>query len=389
MSTGRLFPSRYVVKDRHKTRQIFNVLDQTWNVKNSYRKFPAPNPVSLNRSDLNVLSSDDFVVAHKSNGVRYILLLGTYTSGPHPREFSVMIDRSRTVYQVQVVAERAYFQGTVFDGELMWEMHAGLIQPRHVFDVFDVVSVAGKSVADRTLLERYQITNTLLGIFDKDIVNDPRAWHRTATDMANQHKIVSLGNAHCMRFRAKGCMPLHEINVLIREQKSLPYSTDGFIFTPIKDPVRTGTHNRMFKWKKDHTGDWLLHGTRDTKGHDWDVRIFHLSNNRLADSTVEGLRAPGFSHVPVALMPNEELLNLLGEHNFSEDLEFQHVIECSCHLPSTEQQQQQQPLIEVEMLHTRPDKVVPNTDFVLERTLVNVKESVSIEELANLANKNK
>lgn len=44
----------------------------------------------------------------------------------------------------------------------------------------------------------------------------------------------------------KTMTPLEEFEKVPTEY---PYETDGLVFTPVNEPIRTGTHETMFKWK--------------------------------------------------------------------------------------------------------------------------------------------
>jgi hypothetical protein len=75
---------------------------------------------------------------------------------------------------------------------------------------------------------------------------------------------------------------------------SFEYETDGLVFTPINEPVRSGTHETMFKWKpRDRiTIDFrLLKGCElfvQDRGEPYKEAELHLKNRRadLPDGTI-------------------------------------------------------------------------------------------------------
>lgn len=40
-----------------------------------------------------------------------------------------------------------------------------------------------------------------------------------------------------------------QLRLIVKACESLPYDTDGFIFTPINAPIRVGMHPTCYKWK--------------------------------------------------------------------------------------------------------------------------------------------
>jgi hypothetical protein len=81
---------------------------------------PAPNPVSLSQESLATITSDEYVVAEKTDGVRYSLLLCTDPSQDE-RPVAVLMDRSCNKWALPgVKAPRNLFtECSLFDGELV------------------------------------------------------------------------------------------------------------------------------------------------------------------------------------------------------------------------------------------------------------------------------
>ena len=113
------------------------------------KHFPAANPVSIARQNLGHIRENDCMVALKTDGVRHLLLM---TVCPRTHEpVSLMIDRTRKMYEVEIWASEEYFHlGTLIDGELVWS-----VEERETIDfvAFGVMRVKGVRDAPRCRTE--------------------------------------------------------------------------------------------------------------------------------------------------------------------------------------------------------------------------------------------
>ena len=223
-------------------RQYHSLLGVQW----LHERNPCPQPVSLERKDMHALLSGDYVVADKSDGVRFTLFLTEVDD----QAYSVLIDRKLSLYQVPVAASRGVYRGSIFDGELVW-----VAQPdgtrTHCFLVFDIAAFRGsRDIAKCGLMRRLE---AIRGAFDLEghVVTSPEV----AARLARAGKIVCGGSRHGLCFRAKQCFRLADLDVLLRQIPTLPYPVDGLVFTPVDRPVGHGTHERLFKLKLRHTVD--------------------------------------------------------------------------------------------------------------------------------------
>ncbi|AVK74827.1 mRNA capping enzyme, catalytic domain containing protein [Pandoravirus quercus] len=282
-----------------------------------HRRNPGPNPISVSLAVLRDLNPDEYVVAEKTDGVRYALLL---CGDEADRPMAVMIDRAGRKFEVAVRAAARFFggTGTLLDGELAWERGApqtvaGAAQarpltvdhlvgvsndddntpaPEHpvhqdradgtspaaaaegraatpdtlVYWAFDAVCVAGVSQRDADYETRIELVQRLLQGRDADelIEAAPGA------------------NAHGLDFRPKPCVAARLVDsVWSGDAPRLRHGSDGLVLTPLRDPIRTGTHWRQFKWKYKHTFDLQLRGKRRDDGT-WLWGLYYLE----ADWTV-------------------------------------------------------------------------------------------------------
>ena len=229
-------------------RKVSAHLHAIWKVQENPSRNPCPQPVSLERAHIPTLMKGKYVVADKSDGTRFSLLL-TRVDG---REMSFLIDRKMSMYQIPVAASKAFFDGSLFDGELVWSHSAEAQQsPCQTFLIFDLVALRGSDEARNfTLLKRLELIRNL---FDTDgiTVNSPRHAHA----LAKAGKIICGGNSHGLSFKPKECFHIDMMDTLLRKLSSLPYKTDGIVFTPVNCGGVTGTHPTLFKLKSLHTVD--------------------------------------------------------------------------------------------------------------------------------------
>lgn len=277
-----------------------------------HRRNPGPNPISVSLAVLRDLNPDEYVVAEKTDGVRYALLLCGDEAG---RPMAVMIDRAGRKYEVAVRAAARFFggTGTLLDGELAWERavpqaaagvaarpitvdrlvaltergaaadtdkdptlapppvaHAptSTAAPADtlVYWAFDAVCVAGVSQRDADYETRIELVQRLL----------------QGRDVDDLIEAAPGANAHGLEFRPKPCVAARLVDsVWSDDAPRLRHGSDGLVLTPLRDPIRTGTHWRQFKWKHKHTFDLQLRGRRRPDGT-WLWGLYYLE----ADWTV-------------------------------------------------------------------------------------------------------
>lgn len=221
-----------------------------WGARAIPGRNPCPQPVSLERKHLSQLKEKPYVVADKSDGVRFCLFL---TRAGDNKEYSVLVDRKLSLYQVPVAASRKCFEGSLFDGELLWttgsDGHAS-----QTYLIFDAVSWRGdRKISSEPLPRRLELIRKVFDLGGEEV-----AGAGAAHSCAKQGKIVCGGNAHGLAFRPKQCFPLDMLPTLLRQMSHLSYITDGLILTPLEDAVHTGTHEGLFKLKWSQTLDFQV-----------------------------------------------------------------------------------------------------------------------------------
>lgn len=329
-----------------------------WGVDAHARRNPCAQPVSLERRHLPLLLSDDYVVADKSDGVRLTLFL-TQHSG---QSFSLLVDRKLDCFQIPIAANKRAFQGSIFDGELVWQRAHDGSRDTQVFLVFDVVAFRGSNEVQSW--DYFRRLELIRGVFDLDgrVISSPEQ----ASRIAKEGKIICGGNAHGLSFRPKPCLPMSQLDTLLRQLCTLPYATDGLIFTPVNAPVRAGTAETTFKLKSCHTVDLEVRSGQ-----------FYVGLGGTPETATERV---ALSSIGAPLRPDCEFWQ-----RFQDALQGSHaaaqatlIAECRLYLSS-----------EGETLMAfagrRGDKAHPNTVRTVLATLTNLRENIQADELLGRA----
>lgn len=284
------------------------LLAQLWELSTiPSSRVPMPNPVSMMRKDLHKLctSSATYHVSAKLDGTRYLLLCGFHERTLQP--YSFLIDRAGAMFRVDVrgadeEVDARMRQGTLLDGELV----------QGVFVVFDAVAACGVDCKRLPYSERLHQARELL----------PTLSMTEAT------------------LRLKPVFSLAGIRDIPRDMPD-----DGYIFMPEADPVRTGMHCNMFKWKEHHTLDFALRVGDE--------------GPTLSYSDKTGL-VP-IARLQLTIAPSAALTEACAAAPC--------VVECS--VVSSQ----------VMVLSLRPDKSAPNFERTVRLTLQNIQEQLSRDEL--------
>jgi hypothetical protein len=189
--------------------------------------FPGPQPVSIERKHFRHFKKQ-YVVCEKSDGVRHVLMAFMFQEN----KMCVMINRALDVTLVPLSLPRDAYKGTILDGELI---------DGKLFLVYDAVFVAGVSVGSKDLITRLVSAGPIVSGILKLVTNPVTVRMKTFFNMKDFEE-----------FQTK-YLP------------TLEYKTDGLIFTPVDEPVRTGTHETLFKWKPryQNTIDFLVKKSGD------------------------------------------------------------------------------------------------------------------------------
>lgn len=200
----------FVKKDSPLEKDALNFFHECWNNKHK-NIFPGPQPISVERRHFDQLRREPYLICEKTDGVRWVFIC----FGFQDKKVCLLVNRALKIRWVNLNVGNKAKRGTMLDGELIGNM----------FMVYDALRVNGEHCANRNLLDRYNLIEKFCGSVMK-LKTDPIE--------VVPKKFEILENAQD-----------YIENVL----PHVPYKTDGLVFTPVNDPVRVGTHEKMFKWK--------------------------------------------------------------------------------------------------------------------------------------------
>lgn len=350
-----MYASKYVLTDPQDVADVKDQVQKLWPGAARGRN-PVPLPIPLVESNMKQLSQG-FSVTHKADGTRFILVLGKYSKQSFTRSlfYSVLIDRTFCIYVVRVAADLRFYDGSIFDGELVMQHEAQLESPRQTFLVFDAVAICGKTIVQSDFVTRYQVVAKVfpVGTVDFYIQEDPSTWTSNAVKAAQSGAIVSLGNDACLRFQAKTFMRAANVQLLLSHKPK--FATDGLVFIREADPVGIGRCASLLKWKQHHTVDLLIvarPGASPVFGH-WQLTVGYASGKEIKQIGPSGLRLSNGRYQPLALLPNEFLLSLLQSRTET----FSTILECIVQVDAD--------IINIEPVRIRLDKRSPNSLQVL------------------------
>lgn len=298
----------YVLKGTPLEKETLNFFHECWN--NQYRNiFPGPQPISIERKHFSQLKTDSYMICEKTDGVRWVFVCFIFQG----KKMCALINRALDIRWININVGTGAKKGTLLDGELI----------NTTFMIYDAVRVNGEQCSKKNLLERYSyienFCNTVMKIKSDPIQLIPK-----------QFEVLE---------NAKNYIE----NIL----PTIPYNTDGLVFTPIHEPIRVGTHEKMFKWKP------LEKNTIDFQVH-WEHRgVWGLY-----------IQDKGLLYFESEVRP--EQCEWLTENM---------IVECKYRTGDYP--------MWWEPLHIRTDKTYPNNRRTFYRTLVNIREDIKINEFYN------
>jgi hypothetical protein len=177
-------------------------LQKYWKTEDPSR-FPGPQPVSIERRHFPLLLKQPYLVCEKTDGVRHLLL--------SCEDGVFIMNRAFKTEQVKIRIPK----DTLLDGELVTAKNGKVL-----FMVYDAVVVKGDDLKEAPLTTRLDAARKVA----KAIIKTAGA--------PFEIRIKNMS--------ALGSLP---------DLDSFEYETDGLVFTPVNEPIRTGTHETMFKWK--------------------------------------------------------------------------------------------------------------------------------------------
>lgn len=311
------------ISDASLCKEIKNFIFLQWYVdENDTNYIPAPQPVSLERKDLKKLINYEYSVCVKSDGTRFLLFVHN--------ENTYFIDRAFKIFQIDVEYNVGMNGKFLLDGELILDY-----DNKWSYIMHDCISSKGKNISSYDLVVRTSEIDVFLGLVSKSEIIFAKK------QFFNFKKFSTL------------------INLL--ENNKFNHKTDGFIFTPKNEKIGKFTQFDLFKWKP-------------VSSHTFDFKIV-LNNNGVTAYVIKN-RLDEQPYACANKGSSEE--KIFMDHLYKNCPGFQNnnIVECEFDISTGM----------YKPIKLRSDKAHANSFYTVNKTLVNIKENITIQELIDLSN---
>ena len=177
--------------------------------------FPGPQPISIERKHFELLEKNTYAVCEKTDGIRHVCMCFMFGD----KKMCVLVNRALDVYLLPLnMPRKSYECGTIVDGELV----KNTVDGKWYFMVYDAMLVNGVDIKSKNLEDRIMESENFVKTIMK-VSKDP-----LTIKVKTFYNFTQFENCY---------------------KNILPYETDGFVFTPVNEPIRIGTHGTMFKCK--------------------------------------------------------------------------------------------------------------------------------------------
>lgn len=337
-------------------KSIENTLCEIFSLQTRNLRFPGGQPCSIRRHELPNLK-EGYYVALKSDGVRFMLLL-TRIGG---KEIAVMVDRLMNVYEIEIWGNPMFFDGSLFDGELVWDH--GSTPPNLTYLIFDVICTKGKSLLQSNYEDRIIEANRSV------ISNIPHYLNDEDLDayIEDEDKIYACNNYHNLKLCIKKVLPFEQLATVWEARHAVNHMNDGVVFT--KNGKVTPSYD-VYKWKPDNTIDILFSSSLPTTLESG-VDMYIRNGKKLVPWTTIDIATKRYDlkisdTKMIQYIAQSESANAAGKVEF--------VTECICSVD------QESGTITVFPVKCRADKTSPNNITTIIETIHNIIENVEISE---------
>jgi hypothetical protein len=306
----------FLIKDSPLHVSLFDHLKTLWN---DFKRdiFPGPQPVSIERKHFETLQNNMYWVCEKTDGYRYLFVCFYFDNKP----YCFLINRKKDIYLLNTRFMTSAYNGTILDGEFIE------INGTFKYLVYDSTIVCGENTTHLNHSERLLKCKPLIDFIQ-----------------------------YCpFTMEMKLFYPLKQMKDYVqRVVPKLQHKTDGFIFTPENEPVKSGTHYTMFKWKPLESNTVDFHIERNKNKHKKKHFPFILKVK---------------NHNSLVALLNETLvvndMSILQGLNDDNSL----IVECKYIHNNT-----------WEAILVRTDKNHPNNMLTFEKTKLNIEENIQLTE---------
>lgn len=352
----------YRVTDPGKIEHVLKLCKRASGTHPNASYIPFETPVSV---DASTQFDPDSVVSLKADGTRYMLCLTMYDR----KALACMVNRAEEVYCLRVQAPPKWFRDEcVFDGEMCSYLPA---PGEKLFLVFNALFVMGVSMFGRPYRSR--------------LAEVSRHTSPTVLTAVERGRVIEMVVSATDRLHilAKPHMPAAELHRMIMlngadDEISRTFASDGYIFTPLQDTMRTGRNPRILKWKREHTIDVLITCHLDRK----ELTLEALDQGVLVPLADVIMHTFEVDELLASVMRGAAVLHRLEGRRLSV---FRDVVELSIHIPCTGVE------MELRFVRVRSDKTnrgdgLPGANDVvtIRRTLDSVHSGITMDQLASM-----
>lgn len=260
----------------------------------------------------------------------------------------VMVDRSYNMFVVHLSIDDAYYNGTIFDGELVQGAPS-------TFHIFDCLSFCGQPLWHRDFPVRLGVVKANLQPPEVSLTSGANVSVLTFLEAVTAHNTYYCYCPDRDPFRMVVSMPISkdEAEDLIFNAIASSTPLDGLILQPAAEPYLRGLGGNLFKYKygeQGHTIDFL------SEHHGGEIDLCLLGKDRRR-----------FRFTTIRLTLDEK--DRLGAH----DLASLHnaILECAY----SKRTDTWYPI------KKRTDKFFPNNEITLQRTMRNIEEDIQFVDL--------
>lgn len=244
--------------------------NRLFGVPSTTRHNPCSKPVSISPQDFPRLLSQSVMVADKSDGLRFQLMLGRWPDLYGGQSYALFVDEKVRFFEVFLVASKDYYNGTLLDGEVLdlteeFAAETGDRRSRRVFLAYDALAVAGERVAQKPLDERLKAARETLGTEDtwksaeesqpSFDLSEAKWKSRRVLRSCQSQQIVSLEQGLSLTTKSRMWSLLMMTGPNWDPSLNVRHKTDGLILTFVSESYRFGRNHAMLKVKFDHTID--------------------------------------------------------------------------------------------------------------------------------------
>lgn len=238
-----------------------------------------------------------------------------------------IIDRSFKIYQINIKFNKS-LDKFLLDGELV-----NTYDNKWSYIMHDCINSKGINISDCDLITRTNEINTFLeNVVESEIL-----------------------------FLKKQFFSFKKMDVLVKllNENKFNHKTDGFIFTPKNEKIGKFTQYDLFKWKP-------------MSSHTFDFKIILNRNGVTAYVIKNKLDEIPYACANGGSMEEQIFMEYLNKN--CQDFKNGNIVECEFDFSTGL----------YKPIKIRSDKIHPNSFFTVNKTLVNIKENITIKELIEL-----